>query len=234
LLWYKAWLETRSRFFIALTLCVVLCAQLVIVLSRGEPPSGTISVLNGVHATLVIVWSLSIVLLMMGGLLREKASGSVQYTLALPVSRLRLMLTRIGMGLVQSVALAILPWIAMLFAGRAAGKPIFISQAGFHVFLLLTGGAVFIALALLISCVVEGEYTAPIVSLGVIVMLAYALSSRSLSRYSPSVYMMGFPYLDRHTSYLAGPLPWLRAGLYMLTAVLLTGIAIRVIQKRDF
>jgi ABC-2 type transport system permease protein len=143
-------------------------------------------------------------------------------------------LVRLGMGILQAIALAIVPWIGMLFAAHVASQADAISRASFEIFLLLGGGIVFLATSLLISSVVEGEYTAPIVSFGGIIMLVYALSSKRLIPYSPWAFMMGLVYFHRQTPFVIGPIPWLRAGAFVSIAALLTILAIKVIQRRDF
>jgi ABC-2 type transport system permease protein len=234
MLWYKAWLETRSRFLIALVGSVALCSRMVVIFLRNGAPSQLSQVLQATHETLAAVWLLAVTLIMMGGLLREKAAGSSWFTLSLPVSRLRLMSVRIGMGLMEAILLAILPWIAMLFAAKVADKTHFISQASIHVFLLLSGGVLFLAASFLISSFVEGEYTAPIVSFGVIIMLAYVLSGDKFRPYSPWTFMLGSEYFHWRTSQIVGPVPWLQAGIFTAIAALLTIISIKVVQRRDF
>src|ERR1700727_581425 len=102
MLWYKAWLETRSRFLIALVGSVVLCSRLVVVFLGRGVPNQLNQVLHATHETLAAVWLLAITLIMMGGLVRERAIGSSSFTLSLPVSRLRLMTVRMGMGLMEA------------------------------------------------------------------------------------------------------------------------------------
>ncbi len=234
MLWYKAWLETRSRFLIALVGCTVLCSRLVVVFLKNGAPNQLGQVLHATHETLASVWLLAITLIMMGGLLREKAAGTSSFTLSLPVSRLRLMSARISIGLLEAILLAVLPWIAMLFAARVAGKFQFISQAGLHLFLLLGGGLLFLAVAFLISSLVQGEYTAPIVSCGAIILLAYELSDDRYGTYSPWAFMLGDKYFHWRTAQFVGPVPWFHAGAFVAIAALLVVLAIKVIQRRDF
>lgn len=233
MLWYKAWLETRSRFLIALVGSVALCSRMVVIFLRNGAPSQLSQVLHATHETLAAVWLLAVTLIMMGGLLREKAAGSSWFTLSLPVSRLRLMSVRIGMGLMEAILLAILPWIAMLIAAKVADKTHFISQASIHVFLLLGGGVLFLAASFLISSFVEGEYTAPIVSCGAIIMLAYVLSGDKLRPYSPWAFMLGSEYFHWRTAQLA-PISWGFAGGFVAIAALMALVSIKVIQRRDF
>ena len=79
MLWYKAWLETRSRFLTCLTVLTVFCA-LFIHHAQGffhpEWKADFYRLLYIAQEYVVIVWILSVVLLGMGGLLREKAAGT--------------------------------------------------------------------------------------------------------------------------------------------------------------
>ncbi len=90
MLWYKAWLETRSRFLIALVGAVALCSRLVVVFLNKGAPNQLSQVLHATHETLAAVWLLAVTLIMMGGLLRERAVGSSSFTLSLPVSSIAL------------------------------------------------------------------------------------------------------------------------------------------------
>jgi ABC-type transport system involved in multi-copper enzyme maturation permease subunit len=199
MLWYKAWLETRSRFLISLIGIVVLCSLFVFHWDRNalyyEKADYYYNGLATGHSMLVLMWVLAITLIMMGGLLREKAAGSSAFTLALPVSRTRLMTVRIGMGLIQAVTLAIVPWIAMFSIGCIFGKAYPISQAVFYLVLLLGGGLLFFAMAVLASSLVGGEYTAPLVSFGTVIVTAVALGSDSLRPFNPWRFMTGGEYL---------------------------------------
>ncbi len=113
MLWYKAWLETRSRFLISLAGITFLCSLVIFHGEEQAPPHSRLRdhaiVLYEGHATLSILWIVAVMLLMMGGLLREKASGASSFTLALPKSRLHLLSVRIVMGWIQAVVLAIVP-----------------------------------------------------------------------------------------------------------------------------
>ena len=238
MLWYKAWLETRSRFLISLVGMVALCSVFVLHGDRNVIDEVSADYYNYVffagHQILVMMWALAVTLIMMGGLLREKATGSSAFTLALPVSRTRLMMVRIGMGLAQAVVLAIVPWIAMFTVGSIFGKTHSASQAAYYLVLLLGGGLVFFAMAVLISSLISGEYTAPVVSFGAVVVTAVALSSAALRPYNPWEFMTGSEYLNRQTNLLLLPIPWLQAAIYVFLAGLLLALSVRVIQQREF
>jgi ABC-2 type transport system permease protein len=242
MLWYKAWLETRSRFLISLAGLVALCSLMVY---HGDANALSYTganyyyrVLEGSDALLIQLWILTVTLSMMGGLLREKSAGSSAFTLALPVSRKRLMTVRIVTVSIQAIALAVVPWLAMFSIGSIFGKTHSVSQAVFFIFLLLGGGVLFVAIAVLTSSLIEGEYTAPVVSLGAVFAIAVAMDNPYVHRHSalmsPFQFMMGLPYLNRETFLLEGPLPWLQAAKYALVAVLLLIISLEVIRRREF
>ncbi len=100
MLWYKVWLETRARFLICLAGTTALCAYRVYDLAHGADAGVKISyyyfIIRSGQQLLQLMWLVSVTLLMMGGLLQEKANGSAAFTLALPVSRTRLTSVRIG------------------------------------------------------------------------------------------------------------------------------------------
>lgn len=238
MLWYKAWLESRSRFIIALVGCTALCSMWIVEFSKlahsASESAGFFYLIHTIHGVLAAVWIVSIILLLMGGLLQEQAVGSSHFTLALPVSRFHLMSVRIVMGLAQGFLLTIVPWIVMLFVSGAAGKTYPISQVCYHVFLLWSGGMVFVAVAVLVSSIVEGQYTAPAAAIGISVLLVNALKAKSLSIYSPWAFMAGSEYFQRATGFLSGQFPFVHAAAFCGVAVLMFYCSIQVIRKHNF
>jgi len=71
MLWYKAWLETRSRFLIALIGITVICSYIVFHGDRNTSSYTMINwyygVLNNANTILVLTWLLAVALLAMGG-----------------------------------------------------------------------------------------------------------------------------------------------------------------------
>lgn len=238
MLWYKAWLETRSRFLIALVGITALCSLSVFHGNGQKLPYTTVKyyyvVLHEANGTLALMWIVAVTLLMMGGLVREKAVGASSFTLALPVSRAHWVGIRTSLGLAQSMALVIVPWIAMLLIDSTSGWMPSIRQVWFHLVLLAGGGMLFFAMALLISSLMEGEYTAPLVSFGVVIALMIGFDRESLRAYNPLVFIMGEHYLDRKTMLLAGPIPWMHIGASMLIAAIFVVASVMVIERREF
>jgi ABC-type transport system involved in multi-copper enzyme maturation permease subunit len=237
-LWYKAWLETRHRLLISLGGMVLLSSYFVFRQDRLIPTAGAgwyYGTLHGGHTLVAVMWLLAVILLMMGGLLREKAIGTSSFTLALPVSRAQLMRVRILAGFLQAMALIIIPWGIMFFVAKATGLANSFTQAVFHMVLLASGGIVFFSVAVLISSLIEGEYTAPAVCFGVVFadIVAPGRDSPFLP-YSPWAFISGTEYFNRATGLLTGPIPWTHAIGNLLLAAFFAAVAIKVIEKRDF
>ncbi|MGA2427512.1 MAG: hypothetical protein ABSH13_03335 [Candidatus Acidiferrum sp.] len=239
MLWYKAWLETRTRFLVSLGFLVIILTFFVhhaeSILPR-EPKASTYELMFFAHSYLAGLWMLCVILLGMGGLLRERAAGVSSFTLALPVSRARLAAVRITVGVMQSIALAIVPWAAILFVSAIAGRPFFVSQASFYVLLLVTGGMVYFALAILVSSIVDGEYTAPAVAYGAAILVGIICGS--VSKLRPFLDLWRFITGDNHynktTHLLSGPIPWFGIFACLCVAALMFLASVRVIQRREF
>jgi len=238
MLWYKAWLETRARFLISLcgmtSLGTWYAYNELHDASKFARAEWYFRVLHTGHTLLATMWVAAVLILMMGGLLRERDLGTAPFTLALPVSRGRLMRTRILVGILESSALAIVPWTALFVTVNRFGSPPVIPQALFHLLLLAGGGVVFFATAFLVSSSVEGEYTAPAVSIGLLFVCVFASDDRAFRDYNPFNFILGTEYLDRASQLLIGPAPWAHVFANILVSALLTALAIQSIQKKDF
>ena len=239
MLWYKAWLETRARFLTLLATVTAVCG-FFIYHAQGDMLPGwrlerdfdRLLLIN--QQILVFLWIFSVVLLGMGGIVREEAIGTSSLTLALPVSRARLVGIRVGLGIIEAVALGVVPWTAVFIVSSLAGMPILITQVGLYLLLLVGGGLVYFAAAVLVSSLVSGEYTAPCVAFGAILLptilsdayLPLCLNNRRLVTGSFSV--------DTITYLVSGHLPWLGILASLFAAGLLLWASILVAQRREF
>jgi ABC-2 type transport system permease protein len=247
-LWYKAWLETRSRFLISLATLTIFSSVFVhhaIYIScmntlpcseqfrRSEWKSEFHRLLFINQQFAVIMWILAVVLLGMGGILREKALGTSSLTLALPVSRTRILGVRVGVGILQAVVLGLVPWVAVFAVSSSAGMPISFKQVGSYVLLLVGGGLVYFAMAVLVSSLVSGEYTAPALAFGV-VLLAAMLFDSWLRRFNVWRLVTGDFSVDRNTYLLSQHLPWLGILASLSAAGLMLLASLTVLQRREF
>ena len=238
MLWYKAWLETRTRFLIALIGITVLAGIFIWRQDRDALPTSGMPyyyfVLAGGHRILAMLWSIAIMFVMMGGLVREKVVGASLFTLALPVSRARLMWTRIVFGLVQSAILGLVPWTAMFLIASTAGKPIAAGQAAMYLTLMFGAGATFFAVAVFTASLLEGEYTAPLVAFGTLIVSAVALNDPPLRTYSPWYMLLGSNLIDRKSNMLIGAIPWPIIGSFAFFAAVLLFASVRLVSRREF
>jgi len=246
MLWYKAWLETRWRFLLCLAGLLVFCVFFVIYRGTGDDfqrlPSWAFSARNQrvmlfmAHQYLVLWWTVAAMLLAMGGLLREKALGLSSFTLALPATRARIVLSRIGLGMAEAVVLAIVPFLAiMAVLYLYLREPVPFQYLCFLMLALLGGGLLLFALAILISSLVEGEYTAPAAALGMVfVMFFVGNVVERLQPYSIPRFMALRGYIDTNTWQILTPFPWMMLAVCLLATVVLMSISVWVIGRRDF
>ena len=248
MLWHKAWLETRARFFTCLATLTIFSAVFVhhaLAVTNSSDSGYSRGVMRpGLQADfyrllfvtqqfVVIMWILAVVLLGMGGIVREKASGNAPLTLSFPVSRARLLGVRIGLGTLEAIVLGVVPWLTVLSISLFAGMPILLTQVGLYVLLLVAGGLVYFATAILVSSLIEGEYTAPAVAFGLVLLSAIILDAwfRPFNLWR---LVTGDFYIDRKTYLLAARIPWfgILCSLSAASAMLL--LSLKVIQRREF
>ena len=247
MLWYKAWLESRPRFLASLatlTIFSIIFVQHALYIScestfpcrAGFANPGWRTDFNRVlfiaHQFVAMMWVLTVVLLGMGGVLREKAVGTSPFTLGLPVSRMRMVVVRIGMGIFQAIILGFVPWAGIYTVSTLARMPISASQAGFYVLLLVVGGVVYFSMAVLVSSLVSGEYTAPAIAFG-IVLLAAVLFDAWLRRFNVWRLVTGDFSINRTTYLLSEHLPWAGLLASLIAAILFFTASVIAVQRRD-
>src|SRR4051812_30686532 len=108
LLLFKAWRESRTRFLLCGGTIAMLCITVVLfnVPMRNNPgsvPHGFKALTYNEHVYHFIysgtakgLFSVLVLFLGLGGLLRERGRGTAPFTLALPVSRTRLIVSQIA------------------------------------------------------------------------------------------------------------------------------------------
>jgi ABC-2 type transport system permease protein len=234
MLWYKAWLESRARFLTSLVILTVISAFFVFH-NQGDPEWNKEfnRLLFGHQQVLATLWIFLVILLGMGGLVREKAIGTSAFTLALPVSKTRILGVRAGLGVVQAIVLAVLPWATVFVICSIAKMPILISQVGLYVLLLTGGGLVYFALAIFVSSLIAGEYTAPAVAFGV-ALLATVAWDVFLEPFSDREMLTGALSVDRRTYLLSAHLPWLGILASLSVAAVMLLASVIIVQRREF
>jgi ABC-type transport system involved in multi-copper enzyme maturation permease subunit len=245
MLWYKAWRESRIRF---LLIALVLAGDCVFVVLRHKALPSTSSPISYAAYVYVFIYGrvgfdfllFSPPLLAMGGLLRERGRGTAALSLSLPVSRLQLVGVRAAVGLLQMMALALVPAIFISALSPIVGESYPISAA-LHFGLLWTmcGSAIF-AMAFLFSTVFEGEYTALVVSFIATALYQFITSMPSLQpnilRFNLSGIMGGMkiPVPRNLLTGFPDPFPWPTFFVIAVVTFALLAIATRITQQQDF
>jgi ABC-2 type transport system permease protein len=247
-LWYKAWLETRSRFLVSLVTLTtfssiffhhalyISCSNTLPCpekITRSERMSEFHRLLFINQQYVVIIWILAVVLLGMGGLVREKALGTSSLTLTLPVSRARLMRVRVATGVFQAIALGVVPWLAVLIISSRARMPISVAQVELYILLLVGGGLFYFAMAVLVSSLVSGEYTAPALAFGV-VLLGAMLFDNWLRRFNVWRLVTGDFSIDRNTFLLSKHAPWPGILGSLCAAALMLLASVMAVRRKEF
>jgi ABC-2 type transport system permease protein len=244
LLW-RAWRESRGRFFAALALLLALVVYAVLTspgfLTRyntrfsDKPLLYSVYVWSGLfHYALQGLWGLTALVVALGGLARERATGLALFTLGLPVSRRQLFMIRAAAAWAESIALglasALLIPILSLFVGESYP---FLQALAFGA-LMSTAGLVLLALGLLLSEIFEGEFTAPVVGLCGITAIFLAYKAHTLRGWNPFDVMSATAFIDPTTQMLTGALPWPGLTICLLFSSVLLFTADALIGSRDF
>jgi hypothetical protein len=181
MLWHKAWLETRGRFLAGLALSLIVgfgviydfrATERLLPLVRNLDPaaldtSGPLgaAIKEGLQAQQTFrgfVWwqwyrqNLTYLVVIFGALLGAggllaKSGGATLFTLSLPVSRNRLIGTRALVGLVELLAIAIVPSLGIALFAPSIGQSYSVVDVLAHGVCMFVVGAVFFSLAALLS-----------------------------------------------------------------------------------
>ena len=254
MLWHKAWMETRGRFITGLVILTVMAGVNVyeyLVTQRMMPLAesaiaGDSSPLgaaireavalqrefrgfiwyNAIRDNLTQMGVLFAVLLGCGGLLAETKKGSAMFTLSLPVTRKQLLGARVGTGLAQCFAIAMVPPLVIPLLAPAIGQHFSIIDSLAHGLCLFFVGALFFSLASFLSTLF-GDIWRPLL-IAVFIACVAALAQFVAPELGVFKVMSGESY------FRTGSLPWMG---FVTTAVLASALlysAAETLERRDF
>jgi ABC-type transport system involved in multi-copper enzyme maturation permease subunit len=180
-----------------------------------------------------------VIVLSGGGLLQERSLGTAGFTLALPVSRWRLMFVHAGLGLVEVAFLALVPALVITVISPLVGEHYPLNQALQFSILWAVGGAVMFGAAVLCSTVLAGEYSGWIVCFLCMMLYSAAFNITGFQQFPSFDFFkimsgLEMPYLSRTTYKLVGPMPWLPLSVMLGVAMGFIAAAGRSTQRRDF
>ena len=235
MIWYKAWLETRWRFFIGLA--ILSCSAIGVVLTRPEvvklmPLANSMEVSGEIGRRIQEAVALSreyrgyvwvqwfsqnlaqmgtffAVLLGTGGLLSQ--SSAALFTLSLPITRNRLLGIRAAVGLGEWLVLVFASSLLIPLLSGSVGETYGLGNTAIHGACAFVAGAAFFSLALLLSTMFDDIWRPLLVALLVAIVLALIPQIvRDLAPYSI------FRVMSAENYFRSGRLPWL--GLLAVAA----------------
>jgi ABC-2 type transport system permease protein len=236
----KVWRESRARFLFILAFLLVMTttrvfynsqAERVVIESKNFHEAGTVAITN----ILFYFWGFSAMFLGLGGFLRERALGTVDYTLSLPVSRTRWFLYRSLNGAVQSMAAALIPALAVPALAALWGGDYPVGDAFILGLRIGLGGMLFYYLGLLVSTLIPGDFTST--GIGIALVFVINTSTRvveSLKRLNLQDAIAPEYMIDRSTHLISGQLPWTGIVFSLLLSLLFSALAWKVTTARDF
>ena len=244
MLWHKAWLESRARFLLSAIAIASLSTFIVLYHTDAR------SIYDGPLSYTAYIWRITYksylrelfvllaVLLGLGGILRERARGTASFTLALPVSRWRLLTVRAAVGILQVATLSFLPALVLPTLSPLVHESYPLSQAIQFSLLWTVGGVIFFTVGFLSSVIFAGEFTAPVASLLALGLYSAFMELPGVEHHIPDVNDVmsgaGMSYFQPASSNIVGPLPWLSMAIIMLIALGLIKLAGVITQRQDF
>lgn len=255
MIWYKSWLDTRSRFLVGFVLLVLSACGAVFYypqVLKLLPMASTIEtsgelgrrIREGValssnyrgylwsqwiRQSMTNLSTLFAVLLGSGGLLSRASGDSALFALSMPISRDRVLGVRAATGLAELAAMTLVPALLVPLLSPGVGQSYSPVDALVHGACLFVAAATFFSLALLLSTVFTDFWRPLLIACGVAIALSlYEAVLRGQSSYGIFHVMTGEDY------FRTGRLPWLGlfASATASTAMLYT--ATRTLARQDF
>jgi ABC-2 type transport system permease protein len=243
MLCYKAWRESRLGFLLSVA-ALVFFLGVYTMFPRIDPlhrytytQETYLITYRGAVRNMFIVLTL---LLGMGGLLRERSHHAVGFTLALPVSRFKLVATRAGVGVAEMAVLALVPALLLpVFTGLSHHTYPSFAQALQFSAVWIGCGTIFFAAGFFLSSVVSGDY--PTAAACLICLFAYlmVLNLDFFERF-PSLDLFNvmsgerMPYFSGRDTCALTYLPWRTLLIIALLACVVLSAARQIIERLDF
>ena len=243
MLLYKAWRESRLGFLLSISALAIFCAICCLNHRADLERKFTftqITYLQNYAGILRNIFVVLTLLLGLGGLLRERASGTAPFTLALPVRRACFIAARAIVGFGQITVLALLPALLIpAFSRWSHHSYPSVAQALHFSVLWIVCGTVFFAFGLLVSTFVPGDYPAAAACLiglfGYLVALEFAPFEKfpSLDLFSV-IAAWHMPYFSGRDTCLVTYLPWGSLSAILVLALSIIVIAAQILERQDF
>ena len=240
MLCYKAWLESKGRFFYTLIGMVLLCGLFVLSYESWRLDPARTNFRGFVWQALYFhsfhaAWVFSTLFLALGGLRSEQYEGTVLFTLSLPARRWRMLLARAAVCAVEAILTAIIPAMSISAYALLIGRSYPVIQSVEFALLLTAGGMVFFSLGILLSTF-PGAGWVPI-AIGVPIIAGIYTGTRSseaLRAYNPQDLFSGAAAVHAPAWALGSSLPWSAMGVSFAAAAILLLVSIVITERLEF
>lgn len=190
-----------------------------------------------ISGMLFLFWSFSALFLGLGGLLRERAVGTVDYTLSLPVSRTRWFLCRSLNGAVQAMAAALLPALSIPLIAALSGGDFPVGDALLLGLRMGLGGMLFYAIGLLLSTLFAGDFTSA--GIGIALIYAITIGTRVVEsikglNLQDAIFLPLHLRIDPATHLIRRPMPWSGIAFSFALCLALSACAWKITTTRDY
>jgi hypothetical protein len=255
MLWRKAWIDTRWRFFIGLAIVfVAVCGSVASydemqrllpqlessnLEANGRIAAAISEAIEAQRTFRGYIWyslfadnfaSLSVLfaaLLGTGNPLSGAGRGLL-FSLALPASRTSWLSARAGTGLAELFALTLVPSLALPLFASLFGQHYAFVDSVVHGGLLFVGTSVFFAAALLLGTLFNDVWRPVLITCFGAIVLSFFENTLLPSGYGLFGVMSGEAYFQ------TGALPWLGAFVSVALTAALIYLAATHLAKRDF
>jgi hypothetical protein len=190
---------------------------------------------NLYDAALLVVWTLLAVLLALGGLRQEFASGRCAFSLSLPVRRRTWLLAQTLVSFCELIVLGFLPALVIPLLAHLVGQEFTPMQSTEHSILLVVPGLALAAWSIFVSHIVGSEL--PTLAAAFCAIGAFLVAVKNIPVLDDlDVFdtMSGVDLVDRQTFLLRGPLPWETFAVTTLVLLCFIGLSMLAIERRDF
>lgn len=248
---FKAWRESSARFFLSAGTIAALCTVVVLFNTQmrrnpGRVPHGFKALTYNEHVYHFIysgtakgLFAVLVLFIGLGGLLRERSRGTAPFTLALPASRTRLILSQIMVGSAQVIAIAVLPLILIPTLSPLVHESYPVSASLHFALLWMAGGLMIFGASFLCSVMLPGDYTALIVAFLTLFGVPLLARLPGIEELQVNFLMtMGefgtMHWNPEHTLLLPSPMPWVRLLVFCFLSAAFLWSALIATKRQEF
>lgn len=233
MLWYKSWLETRGLVLFMLLYALFPIALFTLTPRPADAPQGSVAAAQRALEFLPVYYSMIAVLLagsgikpQAGPLAAKGLVGSPYFTLSLPVSRFRLVATRAGVGMLETVGILVIAPCAVWINFPPLRTTVTGSDLVLFWVTLFACGTVIHALGVLLAAVLDDPWR------GFASMFGVVLLQRLLSPLPP--FLNIFRAMGPASPLFTHALPWASIGISLVASAALFLFAAKVLEMREY